>query len=347
MPFFQQDAWFFLAPALLFVYYLAARLSVGRQPEPGPLVIRYEPPTGLSAAAARFVLTTGSDGRSLAAVIAELAAQGCLRVEPAGGKYKLSRLMSDRATESRLAPEEKDLLATLFEDGSVIELTPALEQRNTAQNSRYIFHIQTQLRKCLDGLYFKRQTGVLAFGVLSTFGVAFTLAVVVHARSTLQALFFTLWVLFAGLCLGLLIEVSFIPACKEAFRAGLGVVRLFPAVAATVVFSGAIGLLLRELARSASPAFSMTVLLLLLVNLGWGPFLKCTTPLGRKTLDEIAGFRAFLQRVEAERLEKLNPADEPPQALEQYLSYAIALEVKEAWGDHLSAVFASSSTVCR
>jgi hypothetical protein len=45
-------------------------------------------------------------------------------------------------------------------------------------------------------------------------------------------------------------------------------------------------------------------------------------------------------------LEKLNPAQESPRALEEYLSYAIALEVKEAWGDHLSATFATS-TVCR
>ena len=343
---FQQDAWLLLAPTFLFVYYLAARLSAGREPQPGPLVIRYEPPSGLSAAAARYILTTGSDGRSLAAVIAELAAQGCLRVEPTGGKYKLSRLMSDRATGSGLAPEEKDLLKTLFEDGPVIELTPALDERNTAQNGRYIFHIQKQLQKRLDGLYFKRQAGVIALGILGTFVAAFALALAAHSRSTTGSVFFTMWVLFAGLCLGLLIEMSLIPACKDAIRTRLGVVRIVPGLAATAVFFGAISLLLRELAKNASPALSLTILSLTLVNLGWGPFLKYTTPLGRKTLDEIAGFRAFLESVERDRLEKLNPAHESPQALEEYLPYAIALEVTEAWGDHLSATF-FASTVCR
>jgi hypothetical protein len=342
----QQDAWLLLAPTVLFFYYLVARLSTGRKPKPGALVVRYQPPNGLSAAAARYVVTTGSDGRSLAAVIAELAAQGCLRVEPTGGKYKLSRLLSDRATESKLAPEEKDILTTLFEDGPVIELTPALDQRNTAQNGRYVFHIQTQLRKRLEGLYFKRQAGAIALGVFATFASAFALAVAAHSGSRTGSVFSTMWVLFAGLCLGLLIEVSFIPACRDAVRTRSGIARILPGLAAIAVFFGAIGLLLRELAKNASPALALTILLLILINLGWAPFLKYTTPLGRKTLDEIAGFRAFLEKVERDRLEKLNPADESLQALEEYLPYAIALEVREAWGDHLSATFATS-TVCR
>jgi hypothetical protein len=140
--------------------------------------------------------------------------------------------------------------------------------------------------------------------------------------------------------------VSFIPACRDAIRTRSGVLRMLPGLAAMAVFFGAIGLLLREMAKNASPALSLTILSLILVNLGWAPFLNYITPLGRKTLDEIAGFRAFLERVEQDRLEKLNPAQESPRALEEYLSYAIALEVKEAWGDHLSATFATS-TVCR
>jgi len=347
---FQQDAWLLLAPLLLFVYYLAARLATARkrdaQSKPGPLVIRYEPPAGLSAAAARYVLTTGSDGRSLAAVIAELAARGCLRVEPLDGKYKLSRLMSDRATESNLAPEEKDLLITLFEDGPVLELTPAMDQRNIAQNSRYVFHIQQQLQKRLAGLYFKRQSGVIALGILITFVTALLLAVSAHGRSTTAALFFSIWILFAGLCLGFLVEIAFIPACKDTIRSRSSALRLLPGLAAIVAFCGAIGALFGQLYEEVSPAFAATILALLLVNLGWAPFLKYTTPLGRKTLDEIAGFRAFLESVERDRLEKLNLAGESPQHLDDCLSYAIALEVREAWGDHLTGTF-FAATIAR
>ena len=62
-------------------------------------------------------------------------------------------------------------------------------------------------------------------------------------------------------------------------------------------------------------------------------------------LDQIAGFRLFLQNVEQDRLDKLNSAGEPPALLDEYLAYAIALEVHEAWGDHLSETFLATSVM--
>lgn len=169
LSFLDPNQWLIAAPCLLFLYYLIAWLRIGPGPKPGTVVTQYEAPEGLSAAAARYVVTTGSDRRSFAAVITELAACGCLRVEPQNEKYKLSRMMSDRATEAKLAPEEKRILAMLFEDGPTIELKPALDQRNTAQNSRYVAAIQQELSKRLEGLYFTKHPGIIALGVLATF----------------------------------------------------------------------------------------------------------------------------------------------------------------------------------
>ena len=38
-------------------------------------------------------------------------------------------------------------------------------------------------------------------------------------------------------------------------------------------------------------------------------------------------------------LHRLNPAAETQQLLDEHLPYAIALEVREAWGDHLAQTF--------
>jgi Predicted membrane protein (DUF2207) len=332
------------APVALFLFYLIAWLRIGPEPKPGTLVTRYEPPDGLSAASVRYAVTTGSDGRSFAAVIAALATRGCLRVEPHDGKYKLSRMMSDRTAEAKLAPEEKRVLSMLFEDGPLIELTPAVDQRNTAQNTRYVFAIQQELSKGLDGLYFTKHAGVIAMGVLTTFIAALWLAANAPGRDTSGALFFTLWVLFAGLMIGLLFEVAFLPACKTAVRSG-GWPKLLPGAAAVAVFTAVIVYFLRELADGVSPAFAMMIAALLLVNLGWGPQLKRRTPQGRLILDEIAGFRLFLEKVEKDRLDRLNSACEAPQLLDEHLPYAIALEVKEAWGDHLAQTFLGTTVM--
>jgi hypothetical protein len=216
--FLSEDGRLFAAPVLLFVFYLIAWLRIGPEPKPGTVVTRYDAPDGLSAAAVRYAVTTGSDGRTFAAVIAALATRGCLRVEPEGGKYKLSRLMSDQVTEASLAPEEKRALTMLFEDGPAIELTPAMDQRNTAQNTRYVSAIQQELSKRLDGLYFTKHAGIIVLGVAATFLTALVFAGFAQGRDPSGAVFFTMWILFAGLMVGLLFEVAFLPAFKMALR---------------------------------------------------------------------------------------------------------------------------------
>ena len=345
--FLGPDPWLLAPPALLFLFYLIAWLRIGPEPKPGTVVTCYDPPDGLSAAAVRYAVTTGSDGRSFAAVIAALACHGCLRVEPQNGKYKLSRLMSDRATEAKLAPEESRVLKMLFEDGSTIELTPAMDQQNTAQNTRYVFAIQQELSGRLGNLYFTRHAGIIALGALATFACALLFAARATGRDTSGAFFFTLWALGAGLMIGLLLETAFLPACKAAWRAGAGDgwVKLLPGAAAVSVFVWAIVYMLQKLAEGVSLAFSLMVAGLMLVNLIWGPFLKRRTPQGREILDQIAGFRLFLEKAEQGQLDKLNDVDQAPQILAEHLAYAIALEVKEAWGDHLAQTFLATTVM--
>ena len=102
----NRDKWYLAAPAALCLYYFLAWLAVGRAPKPGTIVVRYQPPPGISPAAARYLITTGTDGRTLAAVVAALAARNCVSVEPHDGMYKLTRLASNSGDEGKLAPEE-------------------------------------------------------------------------------------------------------------------------------------------------------------------------------------------------------------------------------------------------
>ena len=255
------------------------------------------------------------------------------------GKYQLSRLMSDRAVEAALAAEEKRVLGSLFEDGPAIELSPAMDQRNTAQNGRYINEIHEELTKQLAGKYRTPHAGIIALGALATFVSGLLLVAIARGRDASGAVFFTLWILFCGLMLGMMIEHSFAAAWKSAVRAGTGWVKLLPGTAAIAVFGAAIGFLLRELAAGVSLSFALTLLALLLVNLMGGPLLKRKSPLGQQVSDQIAGFRQFLAGVEQDRLNRSNQAQQAPQELDRFLPYAIALEVKEAWGDHLAQAF--------
>jgi len=343
--FLRREGGVLIAPALLFLYYLIAWVWIGPDPKPGVVVARYEPPDGISPAAARYIASGITDGRSFAAVIAQLAVHGCIRVESDHGKYKLSRLMSDRAAEAALAPEENFVLALLFEDGPEIVLTGAMDQRNAAQNGRYVAHIHDELSDQLGKKYFTRHSGIIALGVLATFVSALALAVTARGRDTSAAVFTTLWVLFMGLTMGMMIEFSFASAWKNAVRAGTGWIKLLPGTAAFSIFAAVIVYLLKTVASGVSLSFSLMLVAFLLINLGWGPLLKRKSPLGRQVSDQIAGFRQFLEKVDQDKLDRLNPAGSAQEDLDRYLPYAIALEVKEAWGDHLSQTFLASTVI--
>jgi hypothetical protein len=339
MGIWNRDKWYLAAPAALCLYYFLAWIKIGRAPKPGTVMVRYEPPPGISAAAARYLVTTGSDGRTLAAVIAALAAHNCIRVEASNGLYKLTRLAADSAEESKLAPEEARALNYLFEDGPTTEISPSMSQENSARNSSYIAIIQNDLASRFGGRYFTRHLGYVAVGVLATFVVAFSLAATAEGRDTGGTFFMTAWVLFCGLILGVLVETALLPALIAVVRGTGRLMPLMPGTAAVSVFVFFFGYLLVKLAQGISPAFAVMVAALVLVNLIWAPFLKRMTAEGRSVLDAIEGFRQFLTTVEQDRLHRLNAPSAQPEAEIEYLPYAIALEVREAWGDHLAEAF--------
>jgi hypothetical protein len=339
----RRDRWMLAAPTLLFFYYLIAWFSIGPDPKPGAVVARYEPPEGLSPASARYIASGATDGRSFAAVIAQLAVRKCVRVEIVNGKFRLSRLMTDRASVASLAPEEKRIFTMLFEDGPVMEINPAMDERANAQNSRYITKLHQELAKQLGNKYFTPHTDIILFGVLFTFLAAMPMALAARGRDTTGVFMFTFWVLFCGLVIGIVIERAFLKSWKTVWRARAGWTRMIPLTEAVVVFVGIVGFFLNKLAAAISISFAVMLVGFLLINLGWAPLLKRKTKLGSAAADQIAGFRLFLEKVEQDQLDRLHPRSDAPQNLDELIPYAIALEVKEAWGDYLAQSFLSTT----
>lgn len=60
---------------------------------------------------------------------------------------------------------------------------------------------------------------------------------------------------------------------------------------------------------------------------------------GRKIMDEIEGFRMFLNATEKERLKFTNFPDKTPELYEEFLPYAIALDVEENWSKQFAPIF--------
>lgn len=68
-----------------------------------------------------------------------------------------------------------------------------------------------------------------------------------------------------------------------------------------------------------------------LVAAGFYHWLHAPTRAGRRLMDEIEGFRQYLEVAEQPRLKAFHPPEETPDLFEKYLPYALALEVENAW----------------
>ncbi len=104
-------------PALLLAFYVICWLAVGRDPKIGVVAPRYEPPSGISPGVARYILTGGSDGTTLAAVLAGLAAKGVVAIQPQAGSYAVSLLNPLPI----LLPDEAAIVKTLFNAVSTVQ----------------------------------------------------------------------------------------------------------------------------------------------------------------------------------------------------------------------------------
>jgi hypothetical protein len=138
--------------------------------------------------------------------------------------------------------------------------------------------------------------------------------------------------------LGAIILIRVIPALKDALG---GRLKLRSSLLMSLCLLMAIlpVFVLYKIAEASSPEFAGMLALIGLAHCIFGPLMKTTTRKGREMLDRIEGYRQFLLSVERDRLDRLNAAQSPPTLLGQELAYAIALDLKQAWGDHLSETF--------
>jgi len=266
---FALEPGFWLAPGILFVYYFVVWLLKGRDPKFDSIVPRYEPPAGLSPAGARYLITTGSDGRSLAAVLARLAACGCVTITPDAIGYRITRAASSAGAEHQLAPEEAAVFKDLFDSATAVHISPS--DANT--NSRYVGEIQNGLRQ-LDGRYFTRNAEFLALGIGVTVIYLLLRAALSPSRETFRSFFLTGWVTFFFLMLGGIVLVNFIPMTRDLLRGTLPPRKFLSVFLGLLMIGGVGGIVIYSLAKSSSIEHAAAVVLLIFMNLAWVPALR-------------------------------------------------------------------------
>lgn len=164
--------------------------AVGRDPKPGIVIARYDPPQDATPAALRFIQRMGHDNRCFSADVLALAVAGFLNIERDKSLLKDEwTLVQVPGQDTESLPEsQRFLLEKLFANGSPLVL------KNTNASTMLAAQLaqNNAMAKLYDGTMFKRNggntglaflillgTGVLSFWIAGGSGVLAIIAVLV------------------------------------------------------------------------------------------------------------------------------------------------------------------------
>ena len=105
----------------MFSYYIPVWRNYGKDPDPGVIFPRYEPPKGFSPASLRYIENMGYDNEVMTAAIVSLGVKGYLSINNFDGSHTLVR-QNPHSNGPALATGERELHDALFSSGDEVEL---------------------------------------------------------------------------------------------------------------------------------------------------------------------------------------------------------------------------------
>ncbi len=314
------------------VYYSWAWSRVGRDPAPGTIIPLFEPPTGFSPAATRFVSHMRFDQSSFTAAIVSMAVKGYLTIKEDGKTFVLNKASGDL---SALSTGEVAIAEKLLRTRNSIKL----KNTNHEKFQKAIAALKSELRKEYEAANFKRNTDYIVPGAMIAFA-----AIALTALATfdgLTALLGTAVGLGFGAVSGYIIQTTW-----RALRIRATIWRRLASV-----FAGFIALAFAGFAIIVSQeipgGFSIFAAILFFATGALTPvfheLMKAPTKVGREIMDQIEGFKLYLSVAEQHRLEAFHPPKQTPELFERLLPYALALGVENQWSEQFDDILKAAS----
>lgn len=338
-----------LLPGALLVYYLLAWLFAGREPQSSPVVAQYAPPENMPPAEARYLYCGKSDHKTVACVLAHFASQKIITIQPENNSYRITRLVEElpptfpeeEAAAFRAMLEVETFKNPADKNHALHPKSFLLSPGNNDNKISLILSVITgSLSKRIEGKYFDRNRRYSAPAIFFSVAAALLAANNFHTDGVV---FLTFWFLICGLMLSMLFMMYITPALRDMLHGRMNP-RYLALFLVPVLFCTAMYFVGLRIALASSPVFLFTLILLLALNAGFASLLSKMTPLGCKSLDQLLGFRDFLSTVELDQYNRVNDPHLTPALINDYLAFAIALDLKDPWGDHLSSALFATAT---
>jgi hypothetical protein len=239
-----------------------------------------------------------------------------------------------------LSSGEKAIAKALFATSNKIKFA----QTNHKAISKALSAHEKALSLDYEKIYFNKNFRFLLPGYLISLITLILTIINIEPQSTQENVaFFCLWLTFWSLGV-FAILYSVFKAWKK-IRAPWGVLNALALslFALPFVLGEVVGLY--QLWENAGLAIVIVLLLLIFSNLFFYQWMKAPTLKGRELLDKIDGFQLYLKIAEADEMNarSASESDSAPELtselFEQYLPYAIALDVEKHWSERFSQLF--------
>ncbi|HEX4303742.1 MAG TPA: DUF2207 domain-containing protein [Rhizomicrobium sp.] len=329
-----------LGALALTIFYLATWWQYGRDPKRGTIIPLFSAPAGLSPEAVRYIHKMAYDRKAFAAALINMAVKGAITIQEDGGTYTLVRTPKN-VRDCGLSASEIGLSDALFVgEATSIEL----RSTNAATVQRAITSLKNTLKNECEKHYFVTNAGWFwaGMGILALTGIASAMLGDRSDQSGVLLVFAgmfsmaTAWLLH--ICWGAWVSV---------FRGpGSWYGNLLGAVFATVIAVPFTVCLIGALIYFGLTVSTWPLAVLILGGIMAYVFyhlLKAPTAAGAVVMDQIDGFKLFLETAEKDRLEMLNPPNVTPEVFEKFLPYAIALDCENQWSKKFEAEAAAAA----
>jgi len=315
---------------ILLGYYLLVWSRVGRDPAPGVIFPRYDPPPNISPGAMRYIYRMGYDNKVFATGIVNLAVKGLVEITEKDDVYTLSRI-------------EKPSTAASPGEHAILDCMTYKSKLELKQDNHTIIHqgMQNQkqaLRRDFEKAYFLTNTGWIIPGILLTILTLLATAWSLPAGEARSiSMFMLVWL--TGWSLGVIMLVMMVWRSWRMVRAGGSIVAALFITLFSLPFIGGEIVGVSMLYLKAGAIMPVALLVAVAINFTFFHLLKAPTMRGRKFLDEAEGLRMYLEVAEKDELNFKHPPEKTTELFERLLPYAMALDVEQRWAEKFSEVF--------
>jgi len=324
---------------VVFAFFFSAWNAVGRDPQKGTIIPRFFAPDGFSPALAHYVHNFGwrkSGWIAFTAALMSLATKGLVILGESGKKTKVT--VTEKEADD-LPSGELKLYSWLQAKGTVVidkDVGSSLHELHTD----FISTIEDENRRT----YFERNTGFIVIGV--AISLLFLLSMlyfeVLHFGWFIIALVLGV---FIAMTSGALSHIGKMPSASRGIA-----MFIFIAVfgnAATGLIASAqwfdFGTMFEGNFLTNAKNFvwgepgAIAAISIILINVGFGLTMRAATVQGRKIMDQLEGFKMYMETAEKERLNLHGTPELTVKRFEQILPYAIALGVEKPWSEHFES----------